>query len=127
MEFIALLKGIVIGLVASIPLGPIGVMCIQRTLSKSHRSGFISGLGAATADSLFATVALFSLTVVMSFIENYIAIIKALGGISVIIVGMAIFLKNPLCRFAVTGPVREVFGAITFPCFSSRWPIPRLS
>ena len=82
MEFIALLKGIVIGLVASIPLGPIGVMCIQRTLSKSHRSGFISGLGAATADSLFATVALFSLTVVMSFIENY-------------IVGMAIFLKNP--------------------------------
>ena len=73
MEFIALLKGIVIGLVASIPLGPIGVMCIQRTLSKSHRSGFISGLGA----------------------ENYIAIIKALGGISVIIVGMAIFLKNP--------------------------------
>ena len=94
MEFIALLKGIVIGLVASIPLGPIGVMCIQRTLSKSHRSGFISGLGAATADSLFATVALFSLTVVMSFIENYIAIIKALGGISVIIVGMAIFLKN---------------------------------
>ena len=95
MEFIALLKGIVIGLVASIPLGPIGVMCIQRTLSKSHRSGFISGLGAATADSLFATVALFSLTVVMSFIENYIAIIKALGGISVIIVGMAIFLKNP--------------------------------
>ena len=56
-------------------------MCIQRTLSKSHRSGFISGLGAATADSLFATVALFSLTVVMSF--------------NVIIVGMAIFLIYP--------------------------------
>ena len=125
MEFIALLKGIVIGLVASIPLGPIGVMCIQRTLSKSHRSGFISGLGAATADSLFATVALFSLTVVMSFIENYIAIIKALGGISVIIVGMAIFLKNPAVQIrrnrAGKGSLSE---AITFPCFSSRWPIP---
>ena len=95
MEFIALLKGFVIGLIASIPLGPIGVMCIQRTLSKNHRSGFVSGLGAATADSIFATIALFSLTVVMSFIENYIAILKALGGISVIIVGMTIFLKNP--------------------------------
>ena len=92
MEFIALLKGFVIGLIASIPLGPIGVMCIQRTLSKNHRSGFVSGLGAATADSIFATIALFSLTVVMSFIENYIAILKALGGISVIIVGMTIFL-----------------------------------
>ena len=96
MEFIALLKGFVIGLIASIPLGPIGVMCIQRTLSKNHRSGFVSGLGAATADSIFATIALFSLTVVMSFIENYIAILKALGGISVIIVGMTILLKNPV-------------------------------
>ena len=82
MEFIALLKGFVIGLIASIPLGPIGVMCIQRTLSKNHRSGFVSGLGAATADSIFATIALFSLTVVMSFIENYIAILKALAFLS---------------------------------------------
>ena len=95
MEFIALLKGIVIGLVASIPLGPIGVMCIQRTLSKSHRSGFISGLGAATADSLFATVALFSLTVVRSFIDNYIANITEYGGVPVITVCMVLFLKNP--------------------------------
>ncbi len=92
------LKGIVIGLVASIPLGPVGLMCVQRTLSKSHRSGFVSGLGAATADSLFATVALFSLTFVMSFIENNMAVIKALGGISVVIVGVTIFLKNPVVQ-----------------------------
>ncbi len=90
--------GIAIGFVASIPLGPVGVMCVQRTLSKSHRSGFFSGLGAATADSLFASVALFSLSVVMSFIENYIVFIKVLGGISVIIVGMTIFLKNPVVQ-----------------------------
>ena len=92
------LKGIVIGLVASIPLGPVGLMCVQRTLSKSHRSGFVSGLGAATADSLFATVALFSLTFVMSFIENNMAVIKVLGGISVVIVGVTIFLKNPVVQ-----------------------------
>lgn len=70
MWFDVYTQGILIGLVASVPLGPIGLLCIQRTLSKSHRSGFVSGLGAATADSMFATVALFSLTVVMSFIEN---------------------------------------------------------
>ena len=58
----------------------------------------MSGLGAATADSMFATVALFSLTVVMSFIENNMAIIKALGGISVVIVGVTIFLKNPVVQ-----------------------------
>ena len=49
-------------------------------------------------DSMFATVALFSLTVVMSFIENNMAIIKALGGISVVIVGVTIFLKNPVVQ-----------------------------
>ena len=96
MGFEVFLKGIVIGLLASIPLGPIGVMCIQRTLSKSQRSGFVSGLGAASADTLFATVALFSLTVVLSFIEDNMVIIKVLGGISVIIVGMTILLKNPV-------------------------------
>ena len=80
MGFEVFLKGIVIGLLASIPLGPIGVMCIQRTLSKSQRSGF----------------ALFSLTVVLSFIEDNMVIIKVLGGISVIIVGMTILLKNPV-------------------------------
>ena len=96
MGFEVFLKGIVIGLLASLPLGPIGVMCIQRTLSKSQRSGFVSGLGAASADTLFATVALFSLTVVLSFIEDNMVIIKVLGGISVIIVGMTILLKNPV-------------------------------
>lgn len=96
MDFAVFLKGIVIGLLASIPLGPIGVLCIQRTLCKSHKSGFVSGLGAASADTLFATIALFSLTFVLSFIESYMAVIKVLGGILVIIVGMTILLKNPV-------------------------------
>ncbi|MDD3108179.1 MAG: LysE family transporter [Alistipes sp.] len=90
------LKGILIGLVASIPLGPIGVMCIQRTVGNNQRSGFVSGLGAATADTIFAAIALFSLTVVLSFIEKNLVIIQVLGGISVIIVGMTILLKNPV-------------------------------
>lgn len=96
MDFAVFLKGIVIGLLASIPLGPIGVLCIQRTLCKSHKAGFVSGLGAASADTLFATIALFSLTFVLSFIESYMAVIKVLGGILVIIVGMTILLKNPV-------------------------------
>lgn len=93
-----LFKGILIGLLASIPLGPIGVMCIQRTLSRNHRSGFVSGLGAACADTLFATLALFSLAFVLSFIENNILLVKAIGGICVIIVGVKIFLSNPVVQ-----------------------------
>lgn len=91
-------KGILIGFLASIPLGPVGVVCIQRTLSKSSRSGFVSGLGAASADLIFATIAAFFLSVVLSFIEDYIDYIKVIGGISVIIVGMNIFLKNPVIQ-----------------------------
>ena len=54
------LRGILIGLVVSMfSIGPVGVLCIQRTLSKGQRSGFFSGLGAATADTVYATVAFF--------------------------------------------------------------------
>ena len=49
-----LIKGIIIGLSVSIPLGPIGVMCIQRTLSKGRLSGFVSGMGAASADIIYS-------------------------------------------------------------------------
>ena len=98
MGFVYLIKGFLIGFVASIPLGPIGVMCIQRTLCNSRRSGFVSGLGAALADSIFATVAFFSLSVVMSFVESNMVIVKVIGGITVIMVGMVIFLKNPVMQ-----------------------------
>jgi threonine/homoserine/homoserine lactone efflux protein len=94
MWLLILCKGILIGLVASIPLGPIGVICIQRTLSKSYRSGFVSGLGAALADTLFATIAMLFLSVVLVFIETHIDLLKVLGGICVIIAGMRIFLRN---------------------------------
>ena len=91
-------RGIMIGLLASIPLGPIGVLCIQRTLSKNHKSGFVSGLGAATADTIYATIAFFSLTVVMGFIEENMTLVKVIGGLCVVIVGVKIFLSNPVVQ-----------------------------
>lgn len=99
MEWLTFLaKGILIGFVASIPLGPVGMICIQRTLCKSQRSGFVSGVGAATADTVFATIAAFFLTVVMSFVQRHIDILKVIGGICVIIVGTSILLKNPVVQ-----------------------------
>ncbi|MFI3265852.1 MAG: LysE family transporter [Rikenellaceae bacterium] len=93
-----LAKGILIGLLSSIPLGPIGVMCVQRTLSKSRRSGLVSGLGAASADTTLAIIALFSLSFVTSFIEHNLIFIKAIGGLCVIFVGMSILVKNPVVQ-----------------------------
>jgi threonine/homoserine/homoserine lactone efflux protein len=92
---IYLIKGFSVGFMASIPLGPIGVMCIQRTLSKGHRSGVVSGLGAASADLIFAIVAVFSLTLVTAFVETHMLLLKMIGGICVVVMGVYIFLKNP--------------------------------
>lgn len=93
-----LLRGLIVGLIASITLGPVGVMCIQRTLSKDRQSGFVSGMGAAAADTIFAILAYFFIAVISSVIENHLQILKILGGICVVIVGVNIFLKNPVVQ-----------------------------
>ena len=95
---ILLLKGIMIGLLASIPLGPIGVICIQRTINKGRLSGFISGLGAASADTIFAAIAGFSLTLIISFIEERKLVIEFIGGIIVILLGIKTFYTNPVSQ-----------------------------
>lgn len=95
MWFDLFIRGIIIGFVASIPVGPVAVLCIQRTLSKNHRAGFLSGLGAATADTIYAAGAFFSLTLVMSFIEDNMVIIKIVGGLAIAAVGASIFFKDP--------------------------------
>ncbi len=92
------IRGVVIGLVASIPLGPVGVLCVQRTLSKGHRSGFVSGLGAAAADTIFALAAFFSLAFVLGFIRENITLIKVVGGLCVMMVGVYVFSLNPVVQ-----------------------------
>ncbi len=94
-----LIKGFVLGFILSIPLGPIGVICIQRTLSKGRWSGFISGLGASTADTLLAITAGLGLSFIINFIKIYSDLFKLLGGIVVIIIGFQIFFKSPVRQF----------------------------
>lgn len=91
-----LIKGIMIGLLASIPLGPIGVICVQRTVNKGRFSGFISGMGAATADTIFAAIAGFSLTFIIAFIEEKQIVFRIVGGIVVVALGAKIFFTNPI-------------------------------
>ena len=88
------LQGLLVGFLASVPLGPIGVICIQRTLNGTHRSGFFSGLGAATADTLFATLAVFSLSFMTDFMNAHKHWFTAIGGILIIVVGFSIFYKR---------------------------------
>ncbi len=98
MNYEILLRGVTVGMLASITLGPVGVMCIQRTLSKSRAAGFASGLGAAVADTLSATLAYFFIAVISVAIESNIQVLKVAGGIFVAGVGIHYFLKNPVVQ-----------------------------
>lgn len=92
-------KGILIGLLVSIPLGPIGVLVIQRTVNKSRISGLLSGMGAALSDTLYAIVAGFSLTFVIEFIHLHEIIFRTIGAVVVLALGINIFFKNPVKDF----------------------------
>ena len=90
-----IIEGITIGLCTSIPVGPIAILIIQRTLQKGRMHGFTSGLGAATSDTFYALLAIVGLSVVLSFIEENKLIIQIAGSVIMMIFGVYIFFQNP--------------------------------
>jgi threonine/homoserine/homoserine lactone efflux protein len=90
------LKGIIIGLMVSIPLGPIGVLCVQRTLNKGRKSGFVSGLGASVADTFFALIAGYGMSMVITFIKTQHLYFQIIGGAIIMYLGIHIFFTNPV-------------------------------
>jgi threonine/homoserine/homoserine lactone efflux protein len=91
-----LLKGAIIGFSLAAPIGPVGMMCIRRTLTHGHLRGFVSGLGAATADSVYAIVAAFGITLISNFILQHEYTIRLVGGILLILLGIRTLLVHPM-------------------------------
>jgi len=91
-----LFKGLAIGFAASIPLGPVGVLSIQRTINKGRLSGVVSGMGAAFVDTVYATIAVLGLGFIISFIEQHQLYIQIIGGSVLIYLGIRIFRTNPI-------------------------------
>lgn len=85
-----------VGLASSVTVGPVAVLCIQRTLSKGRMSGMMSGLGIACADTLMAILSFTVYALLKSQIDRYDTTIQICGGIFVVIVGVFIFFKNPV-------------------------------
>ena len=90
-----LLRGIIIGFSIAAPVGPIGVLCIRRTLAEGRTSGFVSGLGAATADALYGCVAGFGLTFISNLLIGQQAWIRLVGGLFLCFLGVKTFLAKP--------------------------------
>ncbi|WP_459202280.1 LysE family translocator [Methanococcus sp. CF] len=88
MIFETFLTGIILGFSIAAPIGPIGILCIQKTLNFGKLHGFATGFGAATADAMYGIIAAFSLTVISNyFIENAF-FLKVIGGIFLIYLGV---------------------------------------
>lgn len=88
-------RGLIIGFAIAAPVGPIGALCIRRTLAAGRASGFISGLGAATADGLYAATAAFGLTSISSHLVERQSLLHLVGGVFLLYLGSRIAIARP--------------------------------
>lgn len=95
MEFIFFLKGIAIGFAMALPVGPIGILCIRKTLTEGRLRGLVIGLGAATADLFYGSVAAFGLTYISDVLISQKIWIRLVGGALLLFLGIKIFRALP--------------------------------
>ncbi|WP_368407891.1 LysE family translocator [Haloarchaeobius salinus] len=101
-----LIQGIVLGFSIAAPVGPIGVLCIQRTLSKGRLSGFVSGLGAASADAVYGSIAGFGITVLSALLLDHRTGIRIGGGLLLLYLGIRSLRAEPAETVVSTSDVQ---------------------
>ncbi len=89
------IKGLIIGVVVSAPMGPVGVLCVQRTLNKGRWYGFITGFGAAISDIIYAVLTGFGMSIVIELIDKNQFYLQLFGSILLLGFGIYTFLSNP--------------------------------
>lgn len=91
------LKGLLVGIVASAPMGPVGVLCIQRTMQKGRIYGLVTGAGAALSDIIYALMTGYGMSFVLEFIDNErnLFIMKLIGSLMLFIFGIYMFRTDP--------------------------------
>jgi len=105
------LRGALIGLAVAAPVGPIGVLCINRTLADGRLIGFASGLGAALADAIYAAIAAFGVTAVAGALVHTQTWLRLVGGLFLLALGLRIFFARPAVAGAQAAPARTA-GAL---------------
>lgn len=91
-------KGIMIGVLASAPMGPVGILCVQRTLNKGRWYGFVTGIGAAASDIIYALLTGFGMSFIMDFVQNpeYKFMLQITGSAMLLAFGIYTFRSNPM-------------------------------
>ncbi len=109
---IELIKAFVIGICAAVPVGPVLLMVIQKTLCGGRRAGIMTGLGSAAADTVYAAVGLFTLVLVEGFVQSHSAVIMIAGGVLIAVIGINIFLKSGRLSLSPEDGVRGTFSLV---------------
>jgi len=95
MDISFLLRGLAIGFSIAAPVGPIGLLCIRRTLAEGRASGLVSGLGAASADGIYGCVAGFGLTFISNFLVSQEGWLRLIGGVFLCYLGLKTLFAKP--------------------------------
>jgi len=93
--FDTIIKGLFIGIMVSAPMGPIGVLCIQRTLHEGRLHGFISGIGATFSDLVYAIISGLGVSFIMDFVQANHYPLQIAGSILLLVAGYFIYQSNP--------------------------------
>ena len=94
-DYSVFFRGLIIGFSIAAPVGPIGVLCIRRTLAEGRLTGFLSGMGAASADMFYGAVAAFGLTTIQDLLINQSNWLRIVGGIFLLYLGFKTFFAKP--------------------------------
>ena len=98
-----MIKGFLVGMCASAPIGPIAILVVQKSLSKGHKAGFVSGLGASVVDTFYAFIAIFALAFAQKFIDDYRTLILIAGGIVLAALGISMAFSDPFRKMKTDG------------------------
>jgi len=93
-EMVFFLKGLAIGFSIAAPVGPIGILCIRRTLARGRVAGLVSGLGAATADATYGIIGGFGLTLISNFLIDRQIWLRLIGGVFLLYLGIRTFMAR---------------------------------
>ncbi len=116
MHYLLLIfSGFLMGLIAAVPIGPVNLICVRRTFAFGPLNGFVSGLGAALGDGIFAAINGLGLTWIANLIEGYATIIELIGGALLVIIGYRMFTARASLRMDALSRDKEgttLVGAI---------------
>lgn len=98
-------KGMLIGIIASAPMGPVGILCVQRTLNKGRWYGFVTGVGAAASDMFYAGITLLGMSFITDFVNDptYRFFLQVIGSVVLLIFGFFTYRNDPLKKMRQTG------------------------